>query len=169
MGGESCPCTSAFCAISSRKRAERSCLALGITTSTSIRSRHGERHELRLVVVLAVLRVGAREGDADEAREELVQHEVVVGLRRFFDPGVGKSGAKRSGSSANAPFFTARGFENSASFDSFSASAWTAELRRSRWRCSKASAVFVAFAFANMLVRVAKLTSFVEVRREGRG
>ena len=37
----------------------------------------------------------------------------------------------------------------------------TAELRRSRWRCSKASAVFVAFAFANMLVRVAKLTSFV--------
>ena len=46
----------------------------------------GERHELRLVVVLAVLRVGAREGDADEAREELVQHEVVVGLRRLLRP-----------------------------------------------------------------------------------
>ncbi len=46
----------------------------------------GERHELRLVVVLAVLRVGAREGDADEAREELVQDEVVVGLRRLLRP-----------------------------------------------------------------------------------
>ena len=46
----------------------------------------GERHELRLVVVLAVLWVGAREGDADEAREELVQDEVVVGLRRLLRP-----------------------------------------------------------------------------------
>ena len=39
MGAHMLTWTSAFCAISSRKSAERSCLALGITTSTSIRSR----------------------------------------------------------------------------------------------------------------------------------
>ena len=56
----------------------------------------GERHELRLVVVLAVLRVGATEGDADEAREELVQHEVVV-LRRGWEGEEGEVSGRREG------------------------------------------------------------------------
>ena len=137
-------------------------MALGITTSTSIRSRQsGSGTSFALLSYWPCFGLAREKAMRTRHERNSYSTRLLSGFVAFFDPGVGKSGAKRSGSSANAPFFTARGFENSASFDSFSASAWTAELRRSRWRCSNASAVFVAFAFANMLVRVAKLTSFV--------